>query len=70
MHRQLAVLGQQQDAGAGELFGHRTDGEDGVGGNRAAILQRTFAITLGEDHAAIFYDRDRPTHPAGLPNLR
>jgi hypothetical protein len=47
MDGKFAVLGQQEDAGGGELFGDRTEGKHGVGRDGRASRQRTLPIDAG-----------------------
>jgi hypothetical protein len=56
---QLAVLGQQQRARAGELLGHRADREHRVLVDRRAVLERTLAVPAREHHLAVAHDRQR-----------
>ncbi len=53
VQREFAILGQEQDAGGGELLGHRAEVEGGGRGDRGLVLQVGQAIALLEEDLAV-----------------
>ncbi len=64
--RELAVLGQEEDAGAGELFGDGADGEEGVGLDWAAVVQGSGTEAANKEGLAVMVDRDGEPDDVGF----
>src|SRR5262245_20182672 len=58
MHGELALFGQEQDAGTGELLGNRSNGKAGVTLHRERLVELPLTIAFGEDRLSVAHDRD------------
>src|SRR5207249_6952147 len=66
---QLAVLGEQQDAGGDELLGDGANGEARLRSDGAAALEGSLAVALDEDGLAVAQNDEREADESLLLDL-